>query len=202
MNTKAQKPNDGQKEVSITVKRLVESGQTEESAVAIESFLSGFGSLIEAVEVDKFIGNAHTVAHTALSDDEVKNDLDGTLDNDVRGEAASYLVERFFGQICRDLYIGMDYAAKSIERKQRQVAGALKRNEKNPGDTEAERSIATQIRWLTQFLVQQEIRAAMLDFAKAMYRAQVGLEWTEPDTSSVSGPKGIDNPAFAALLGE
>lgn len=126
---------------------------------------------------------------------------DGFSVDDIEAAAATYIVDRHFGQQCRDLHFGITAGDRQIVETKAQLARMYAQLPKSKGDAEFERKLAGRIAWLTRMQVQQAFRTQLFNLSKSVYREATGMEWVEPTTGDTDTQKLKVSPAAKALLG-
>lgn len=173
-----------------------EEAALKKQAAQMTGFLELIKDTIESTDTAPILGAAEAVVASKLHCEEVTTEFDTS---DAESAAATFVVDRVLGQMCRDLHFGIEYGEKSISKATTQLAGALARLNRSAGDIEIEGQVAGRVKWLTQMKSQQAFRRSLFDIVCAIYTLQTGLKWvvaSEPD-SSVDV---TEDEAVAALL--
>ncbi len=201
MNTKTDKANEVET-VEISPMNVIarQFGIKDEIGDSINTFLNEVISpTIEATDCASILGAADVTVAKQLACEEVKDKFDTS---DVEAVAASYVVERVFGQTCRDLHFGLKFGNEGIAKAQKQVATQLIGLRTAKGDEVKERTALGRISWLTQLKCQQSFRISMFLNAQVAYRAQTGKVWVEPNATEDTPDLDVSaDPALAILMG-
>ena len=151
-----------------------ELGVSNDELVIIRSFSELLSNRIDAAPTEPFVSSAEThikkkmlnneQAHEALMIDKIETFAQNWVEDNSIGRAIG----------------GLTYPAP-LDKAKTSLAGASRRLNASPGDTDVEISYAKAVKWLAQMQCQAQYKEALAPIFQAVYRLQRGGMYAAPD---------------------
>lgn len=151
-----------------------ELGVSDDELVVIRNFCELLGNRIDAAPTEIFVSSAETHIKKRMIHNE--RAVEALQVDDIEQNALMWVENNSIGRAIG----GLTYPAP-LDKAKTSLAGASRRLNASPGDSDVEVSYAKAVKWLSQMQCQAQYKKALTPIFEAVYRIQSGGLYAAPD---------------------